>query len=93
MSFQFDSNYQDLARSDVISAIESLDEDGRVVLLLAALAGFTCKEIATMLKLPIGTVRSRLSRGRAQIRDARAGRLAGTAHEVHSLAAIHQYAR
>ena len=63
-------SYEDLARSDVIAAIESLQEEQRIVLLLAALDGFTCKEIGVMLGVPIGTVMSRLSRGRAEVRTA-----------------------
>ena len=63
-------SYEDLARSDVIAAIESLQEEQRIVLLLAALDGFTCKEIGVMLGVPIGTVMSRLSRGRAEVRRA-----------------------
>src|ERR1700678_1938255 len=63
-------SYEDLARSDVIVAIESLQEEQRIVLLLAALEGFTCKEIGVMLGVPIGTVMSRLSRGRAEVRRA-----------------------
>jgi RNA polymerase sigma-70 factor, ECF subfamily len=62
--------YEDLARSNVIAAIESLQEEQRIVLLLAALEGFTCKEIGVMLGIPIGTVMSRLSRGRAEVRRA-----------------------
>jgi RNA polymerase sigma-70 factor (ECF subfamily) len=62
--------YEDLARSDVIVAIESLQEEQRIVLLLAVLEGFTCKEIGVMLGVPIGTVMSRLSRGRAEVRKA-----------------------
>lgn len=64
------SSYEDLAGSDAIAAIEALPEEQRAVLLLAALEGFTCKEIATMLNIPIGTVMSRLSRGRAEVRNA-----------------------
>jgi RNA polymerase sigma-70 factor (ECF subfamily) len=63
-------NSEDLAGSDVIAAIESLQEEQRIVLLLAALEGFTCKEIGVMLGVPIGTVMSRLSRGRAEVRRA-----------------------
>jgi RNA polymerase sigma-70 factor, ECF subfamily len=62
--------YEDLARSDVIAAIESLQEEQRIVLLLAALEGFTCKAMGVMLGVPIGTVMSRLSRGRAEVRRA-----------------------
>ncbi len=64
------NSYGDLARSDVIAAIESLQEEQRIVLLLAAVEGFTCKEIGIMLGAPIGTVMSRLSRGRAEVRRA-----------------------
>jgi RNA polymerase sigma-70 factor, ECF subfamily len=63
-------SYEDLARSDVIAAIESLQEEQRIVLLLAALEGFTCKEIGVMLGVPMGTVMSRLSRGRTEVRRA-----------------------
>jgi RNA polymerase sigma-70 factor (ECF subfamily) len=68
------NSYEDLARSDVIAAIESLPEEQRMVLLLAALEGFTCKEIAIMLNIPIGTVMSRLSRGREDVRKRLNGR-------------------
>jgi len=51
-------------------ALDALPEEQRVVLMLGVVEGFTCKEIAEMLSLPIGTVMSRLSRGRARLRDA-----------------------
>ena len=57
-------------RSDVVAAIEALQQEHRIVLLLAVVEGFTCKEIAAMMAIPIGTVMSRLSRGRAEVRDA-----------------------
>ena len=53
---------------EVISALEGLPEEQRSVLLLAAAEGFTCKEIAEMLAIPLGTVMSRLSRARANVR-------------------------
>lgn len=63
------SSYEDLVLSDAAAAIETLEPEQRVVLLLAALEGFTCKEISLMLGIPIGTVMSRLSRGRAEVRS------------------------
>lgn len=62
-------SYSELACSDVIAAIDRLPEEQRAVILLAAVEGFTCKEIGAMLGLPIGTVMSRLSRGRADVRN------------------------
>jgi len=50
-------------------AFEALPQEQRSVLHLAIVDGFTCKEIAEMLSLPIGTVMSRLSRGRVSLRD------------------------
>jgi RNA polymerase sigma-70 factor (ECF subfamily) len=54
---------------EVISALESLSAEHRTVLILAVVEGFTCKEIAKMCNLPIGTVMSRLSRARAALRE------------------------
>lgn len=51
-------------------ALDALPQEQRVVLMLGVVEGFTCKEIAEMLSLPIGTVMSRLSRGRARLRGA-----------------------
>ncbi len=49
---------------DIIEAIESLPENFRMPVLLADVDGFSYKEIAEMLDIPIGTVMSRLHRGR-----------------------------
>lgn len=53
---------------EILEAFEELSEDHRVVLFLAAVEGFTCKEIARLCDAPIGTVMSRLSRARAELR-------------------------
>jgi len=54
-------------------AFEALPQDQRSVLHLAIVDGFTCKEISDLLSLPMGTVMSRLSRGRVSLRDHLAG--------------------
>lgn len=50
--------------SEVKDALEALPEQFRIAVLLADIEGFSYKEIAEMLDIPIGTVMSRLHRGR-----------------------------
>ena len=50
--------------SEVKAAIEALPEQFRMAVLLADIEGFSYKEIAEILDVPIGTVMSRLHRGR-----------------------------
>lgn len=49
---------------EVKNALEALPEDFRMPVLLSDVDGFSYKEIAEMLEIPIGTVMSRLHRGR-----------------------------
>jgi RNA polymerase sigma-70 factor (ECF subfamily) len=49
---------------DIKEAIEALPEQFRLAVLLADVEGFSYKEIAEILDIPIGTVMSRLHRGR-----------------------------
>jgi len=49
---------------DVNSALKKLSDDFRTIVLLSDLEGFSYEEIAQIMNCPIGTVRSRLSRGR-----------------------------
>jgi RNA polymerase sigma-70 factor (ECF subfamily) len=49
---------------DVLRALDTLPEEQREVLLLVAVEGFQYDEVARILDVPIGTVMSRLSRGR-----------------------------
>jgi RNA polymerase sigma-70 factor (ECF subfamily) len=53
-----------LVESDIKAAVEELPENFRMPVLLADLEGFSYKEIAEILDIPIGTVMSRLHRGR-----------------------------
>lgn len=59
-----DKMFRDLIDDDISQALEELPEDFRTVVLLCDVEGFTYEEIANMLDVPIGTIRSRLHRGR-----------------------------
>jgi RNA polymerase sigma-70 factor (ECF subfamily) len=54
-----------LLREDLVRAIEALPDGFRIVVVMADVQGFSYSEIAGALEVPIGTVRSRLARGRA----------------------------
>ena len=53
-----------ITESEVKEAIEALPEQFRMAVLLGDVEGFSYKEIAEILDIPIGTVMSRLHRGR-----------------------------
>ncbi len=61
---------------DLDRAIAGLAEEQRQVILLVGLEGMRYDEVAAILGIPIGTVRSRLSRGREALREMM-GRAAG----------------
>lgn len=75
--------------AEVKAAIEALPESFRMAVLLADVEGFSYKEIAEVLDIPIGTVMSRLHRGRKSLqkqlyefaRDRRLVDRAGTGNE------------
>ena len=59
-----------LPDDDVKHALESLPENFRIPVLLADVEGFSYKEIAEIMETPIGTVMSRLHRGRKALEKA-----------------------
>src|SRR5579863_6168147 len=54
---------------DLERAIAKLPEEQRSVLLLVGLEGMRYEEVAAVLDVPVGTIRSRLSRGREMLRQ------------------------
>jgi RNA polymerase sigma-70 factor (ECF subfamily) len=59
-----------LVESDIKKAVEALPENFRIPVLLADLEGLSYQEIADILDIPIGTVMSRLHRGRKAMQKA-----------------------
>jgi RNA polymerase sigma-70 factor (ECF subfamily) len=56
--------FREMMDDDLSNALTRLPEDFRTVVLLCDVEGYTYEEIANMLDVPIGTIRSRLHRGR-----------------------------
>jgi RNA polymerase sigma-70 factor (ECF subfamily) len=53
---------------EVRRALDGLESEHQAVLLLGVVEGFTCREMAEILEVPIGTIMSRLSRARQAMR-------------------------
>lgn len=60
---------QNQLQRDLGRAIDALNAEQRTVILLHDVEGFTLQELQTALETPVGTLKSRLHRGRAQLRD------------------------
>lgn len=65
-----DTVLERITDSEVKEAVESLPENFRIPVLLADVEGFSYKEIAEIMDVPIGTVMSRLHRGRRALQKA-----------------------
>jgi len=61
-----DAKFQEAV--EIAEALQALPIEQRGVLLLCVVEGFTCQEAAGILNVPIGTVMSRLSRARQELR-------------------------
>lgn len=60
---------KDMLGDEISNALNSLAVDFRTVIILCDLEGFTYEEMAKILDIPIGTVRSRLHRARNLLKD------------------------
>lgn len=65
---QRDAISQEL-REQLTEAIAALSEDHRTVILFHDVEGYTLEELATVMSLPIGTLKSRVHRARARLRE------------------------
>jgi RNA polymerase sigma-70 factor (ECF subfamily) len=78
-----------LLREDIERALDALPVDYRTVMVLVEINGHSYAEVAEVLGVPIGTVRSRLSRARSLLQRAlwtqaqAVGLPSGTRHEKH----------
>jgi RNA polymerase sigma-70 factor (ECF subfamily) len=64
---------EQITEEEILRALDRVPADYRAAVLLADVEEFSYKEIAGMLNVPIGTVMSRLSRGRKLLREQLAG--------------------
>ena len=71
---------------EIRSALMQLPEEYRQVLLLRFMQELSYEEIGRALKLPVGTVKSRLNRAKAQLKDilSRSGNLFGAVSVIHT---------
>jgi len=60
---------EDVTDGEVLKALDEIPADFRSVVLLVDVEEFAYKEVAAILSIPIGTVMSRLSRGRRLLRN------------------------
>ena len=68
-----EAEFNNLLDDDVKRALEELPDDFRMVILLSTVEGFSYKEISKMVDCPVGTVMSRIYRGRKMLKERLAG--------------------
>ena len=61
--------FNNLLHDDLERALDALPDIYRVVIVLVEVQGYTYEEVASLLGIPLGTVRSRLSRARSQLQE------------------------
>lgn len=64
---------EQITDEEVLAALAQVPQDFRAVVLLVDVEEFSYKEAASILNVPIGTVMSRISRGRSLLRERLAG--------------------
>ncbi len=62
-----------LLDDDIKNALEAIPDDFRMVILLSTVEGFSYKEISKIINCPVGTVMSRIYRGRKMLKEKLAG--------------------
>lgn len=62
--------FRSIVDETVLSAIDELPEEYRTTVVLSDVEGLSYEEIATLMEVPVGTVKSRLFRGRKRLQQA-----------------------
>ena len=73
---------QDMIGDEISRALNSIDADFRLAIILCDIEGFTYEEMAKILDIPIGTVRSRLHRARQMLKEKLANYAQGLGYNV-----------
>ncbi|MFN0084715.1 MAG: sigma-70 family RNA polymerase sigma factor [Blastocatellia bacterium] len=79
---------EELRDEDVLAALDQVPRHFRAVVLMADVQEFSYKEVAEALGIPIGTVMSRLSRGRKMLRTHLAGFASAPKAKGHAALAV-----
>jgi RNA polymerase sigma-70 factor (ECF subfamily) len=87
------ATFSALDGATVLDALREIDEVFRAPLTLFYLEDFSYREIADVLEIPCGTVMSRLSRGKAQLRRALADRARETEQKIVQMPTLPQKAK